>query len=209
MDKPIIEVLATKQVLASNLNLTYLHHHRLELHRLSLTLDDALAASAANLDATVITAAIVTIVANSSLNLLKYFGDSLGRIIYAEFAPNSQQFLSPSGYNEYDRYNEYSERDRASDRKARRNRVDAQYFDKFYTHFWERLEDEFDRVYSINTLNRKQNKESGNIMPAPFTRKVECELRFSERRLSQNLSISRSQSLSVGQKSRKQSSPIR
>ncbi|CAB5198759.1 unnamed protein product [Rhizophagus irregularis] len=84
-----------------------------------------------------------------------------------------------------------------------RSRLGVQYFDEFCIHFWERPEDEFDRVRSINTFNRRRSRESGNIMPVPSTREVECELRSSERRLSQSPSISRSPSVS-----RSQSPPI-
>ncbi|PKC55327.1 hypothetical protein RhiirA1_503824 [Rhizophagus irregularis] len=90
-----------------------------------------------------------------------------------------------------------------SGRKSSRSRLGVQYFDEFCIHFWERPEDEFDRVRSINTFNRRRSRESGNIMPVPSTREVECELRSSERRLSQSPSISRSPSVS-----RSQSPPI-
>ena len=80
-----------------------------------------------------------------------------------------------------------------SGRKSGRSQLGIQYFDEFRTHFWERPEDEFDRVRSINTFNQRRSRGSGNIMPVPSTRKVERELRSSERRLSQSPSISRSQ----------------
>src|SRR6266487_3791441 len=70
----------------------------------------------------------------------------------------------------------------AGNRRARRSRTGARYFDEFRTHFWERPEDEFDRVRGINTFNRRRNRGSGNITPAPSTREVERELRSSERR---------------------------
>ncbi|CAB4402427.1 unnamed protein product [Rhizophagus irregularis] len=96
-----------------------------------------------------------------------------------------------------------------SDRKSSRSRLGVQYFDEFRTHFWERPEDEFDRVRSINTFNRRRSRGSGNIMPILSTREVECELRSSERRLSRSPSISRSQSPSIGRRSRRQSPPVR
>ncbi|CAB5376520.1 unnamed protein product [Rhizophagus irregularis] len=71
-----------------------------------------------------------------------------------------------------------------SGRKSSRSRLGVQYFDEFRTHFWERPEDEFDRVRSINTFNQRQNRGSGNITPAPSIREVERELRSSERRQS-------------------------
>ncbi|CAG8499963.1 5003_t:CDS:2 [Ambispora gerdemannii] len=40
-------------------------------------------------------------------------------------------------------------------RGACRNRMGAQYFDEFRTHFWERPEDEFNRIRTINTLNHR------------------------------------------------------
>ncbi|CAB4488911.1 unnamed protein product [Rhizophagus irregularis] len=46
-------------------------------------------------------------------------------------------------------------------------------------------------------------------MPVPSTREVERELKSSERRLSRSSSISRSQSPSIGRRSRKQSPPVR
>ncbi|RIA83390.1 hypothetical protein C1645_833910 [Glomus cerebriforme] len=49
-------------------------------YKFGLTLDDTLAAGIVDLDATVVVAAIVAViavVADSSLDLLKYFGDSL------------------------------------------------------------------------------------------------------------------------------------
>ncbi|CAG8731418.1 18406_t:CDS:2, partial [Rhizophagus irregularis] len=85
-----------------------------------------------------------------------------------------------------------------SGRKSSRSRLGVQYFDEFRTHFWERPEDEFDRV-----------RRSGNIMPIPSTREVERELRSSKRRLSRSPSISQSQSPSIGRRSRRQSPPVR
>jgi hypothetical protein len=79
-----------------------------------------------------------------------------------------------------------------SGKSKARSRTGARYFDEFRTHFWERAEDEFDRVRGINTFNRRRNRGSGNITPAPSTREVERELRSSERRLSRSPSISRS-----------------
>jgi hypothetical protein len=46
-----------------------------------------------------------------------------------------------------------------SGRKSNRSRLDVQYFDKFRTRFWERLEDEFDRVRSINLLTEDEVEE--------------------------------------------------
>ena len=40
-----------------------------------------------------------------------------------------------------------------SDHKSSRSWLGVQYFDEFRMHFWERPEDEFDRVRSINTFN--------------------------------------------------------
>jgi hypothetical protein len=54
----------------------------------------------------------------------------------------------------------------AGSRRARRNRLGAQYFDEFRTHFWERPEDEFDRIRTINTSNRRRNRDVGNITPS-------------------------------------------
>ena len=101
-----------------------------------------------------------------------------------------------------------------SGRKSSRSRLGVQYFDEFRTHFWERPEDEFDRVRGINTFNRRRNRGSGNITPAPSTREVERELRSSERRLSRSPSISRSQSPPISRRQspsvgRRQSLPVR
>ncbi|CAG8457947.1 9050_t:CDS:2 [Cetraspora pellucida] len=49
----------------------------------------------------------------------------------------------------------------------------AQYFDEFHTHFWERFEDEFDRIHSLNTSNCRQNRDVENTTPAPSIEKVE------------------------------------
>ncbi|PKY53637.1 hypothetical protein RhiirA4_409181 [Rhizophagus irregularis] len=65
----------------------------------------------------------------------------------------------------------------------------ARYFDEFRTHFWERSEDEFDRVRRINTFNRKRSRGSGYITPIPSTRDLERELRSSERRRRQSLPV--------------------
>ncbi|CAG8677210.1 12496_t:CDS:2 [Acaulospora morrowiae] len=61
----------------------------------------------------------------------------------------------------------------AGNRRARRSRTGAQYFDKFRTHFWERPEDEFDRIHTLNTSNRRQNRDVGNITPTPSIEEVE------------------------------------
>ncbi|CAB4473218.1 hypothetical protein RhiirA5_355989 [Rhizophagus irregularis] len=74
----------------------------------------------------------------------------------------------------------------AGSRRARRSRTGAQYFDEFRSHFWERPEDEFDRIRSINTLNRRRSRGNGNITLAPSTREVERELKSSERRISRS-----------------------
>jgi len=92
-----------------------------------------------------------------------------------------------------------------SGKSKARSRTGARYFDEFRTHFWERPEDEFDRVRSINTFNQRRSRGSGNIMPVPSTREVERELRSSERWLSRSPSISRSQSPPI---SRKQSPSV-
>ncbi|RHZ67047.1 hypothetical protein Glove_303g129 [Diversispora epigaea] len=60
----------------------------------------------------------------------------------------------------------------AGSRRARRNRTGAQYFDEFRTHFWERPEDEFDRIRNINTTNRRRNRDMGGITPAPSIEEV-------------------------------------
>src|SRR5436305_8881064 len=101
-----------------------------------------------------------------------------------------------------------------SGKSKARSRTGARYFDEFRTHFWERPEDEFDRVRGINTFNRRRNRGSGNITPAPSTREVERELRSSERRLSRSPSISRSQSPPISRRQspsvgRRQSLPVR
>ncbi|PKY60907.1 hypothetical protein RhiirA4_412836 [Rhizophagus irregularis] len=57
------------------------------------------------------------------------------------------------------------------------SRTGARYFDEFRTHFWERSEDEFDRVRRINTFNQKRSRGSGYITPIPSTRDVERELK--------------------------------
>ncbi|CAG8830849.1 8559_t:CDS:2 [Gigaspora margarita] len=61
----------------------------------------------------------------------------------------------------------------AGNRRARRSRTGAQYFDKFCTHFWGRPEDEFDRIHSLNISNRRQNKDMGNTILAPSVEEVE------------------------------------
>ena len=101
-----------------------------------------------------------------------------------------------------------------SGKSKAKSRTGARYFDEFRTHFWERAEDEFDRVRSINTFNRRRSRGSGNIMPVPSTREVERELRSSERRLSRSPSISRSQSPPISRRQspsvgRRQSLPVR
>ncbi|CAG8734753.1 7445_t:CDS:2, partial [Ambispora leptoticha] len=49
----------------------------------------------------------------------------------------------------------------ADSHRARRNRIGAQYFDKFRTHFWERPEDEFDRISpSIEEVERELSMRS-------------------------------------------------
>ncbi|CAG8496613.1 2793_t:CDS:2 [Acaulospora morrowiae] len=64
----------------------------------------------------------------------------------------------------------------SGNRRARRSRTGAQYFNEFRTHFWERPEDDFDRIRNINSSNRKQRRIGGNNTPAPSTREVEQEL---------------------------------
>ncbi|CAG8844185.1 16623_t:CDS:2, partial [Gigaspora margarita] len=61
----------------------------------------------------------------------------------------------------------------AGSRRARRNRLGAQYFDEFRTHFWERSEYEFDRIRTLNTSNRRRNRDVGNTTPAPSVEEVE------------------------------------
>ncbi|CAG8580535.1 1858_t:CDS:2 [Funneliformis mosseae] len=75
-----------------------------------------------------------------------------------------------------------------SDKSKTRSQTGARYFDEFRTHFWERPEDEFDRVCGINTFNRRRSRGSGNITLTPSTREVEHKLRSSERRLSRSQS---------------------
>ncbi|CAG8451660.1 6947_t:CDS:2 [Acaulospora morrowiae] len=79
----------------------------------------------------------------------------------------------------------------AGNRRARRSRTDAQYFDEFRTHFWKRPEDEFDRIRIINTTNRRRNTDVGNITPAPSIEEVEHELSMgsSVRRINRSSSI--------------------
>src|SRR6266540_3354700 len=74
----------------------------------------------------------------------------------------------------------------AGSRKARRNRMGAQYFDEFRTHFWERSEDEFDRIRNINTSNRRRN-----MIPAPSIVEVErvLSIRPSVRRTDRSSSV--------------------
>ncbi|CAB4426446.1 unnamed protein product [Rhizophagus irregularis] len=101
-----------------------------------------------------------------------------------------------------------------SGKSKARSRTGARYFDEFRTHFWERSEDEFDRVRRINTFNQKRSRGSGYITPIPSTRDVKRELRSSERRLSRSSSISRSQSPPTSRRqspsvSRRQSLPVR
>ncbi|CAB5362317.1 unnamed protein product [Rhizophagus irregularis] len=101
-----------------------------------------------------------------------------------------------------------------SGKSKARSRTGTRYFDEFRTHFWERSEDKFDRVRSINTFNQRRSRGSGNITPIPSTRDVERELRSSERRLSRSPSISRSQSPPISRRqspsvSRRQSLPVR
>ncbi|CAG8856667.1 25104_t:CDS:1, partial [Gigaspora margarita] len=76
-------------------------------------------------------------------------------------------------------------------RRARRNRMGAQYFDEFRTHFWERPEDEFDRIRTLNTSNRRRNRDAGITTPAPPIEEVEHALstRSSVRQLNRSPSI--------------------
>ncbi|CAG8494538.1 843_t:CDS:2 [Funneliformis mosseae] len=69
----------------------------------------------------------------------------------------------------------------AGSRRAQRNRLGAQYFDEFRMHFWERPEDEFDRIRTINTSNRRQNRNMGNITPASSIDEVSSMLNQSHR----------------------------
>ncbi len=101
-----------------------------------------------------------------------------------------------------------------SGKSKARSRTGARYFDEFRTHFWERPENEFDRVRGINTFNWRRNRGSGNITPTPSTREVERELRSSERQLSRSPSISWSQSPPISRRQspsvgRRQSLPVR
>ncbi|CAB4495845.1 unnamed protein product [Rhizophagus irregularis] len=76
-----------------------------------------------------------------------------------------------------------------SGKSKARSRTGARYFDEFRTHFWERSEDEFDRIRRINTFNQKRSRGSGYITPIPSTRDLERELRSSERRRRQSLPV--------------------
>ncbi|CAG8844007.1 39331_t:CDS:2, partial [Gigaspora margarita] len=66
-----------------------------------------------------------------------------------------------------------------------RNRLGAQYFDEFCTHFWERPEDEFDRIRTLNASNHRLNRDVGNTTPAPSIEEVEhvLSIRSSVRRI--------------------------
>ncbi|KAF0420611.1 hypothetical protein F8M41_006926 [Gigaspora margarita] len=70
-------------------------------------------------------------------------------------------------------------------RGARRNRMGAQYFDEFRTHFWERPEDEFNRIHTLNTSNCRRNRDAGITTPAPSIEEVEhvLSMRSSIRRI--------------------------
>ena len=101
-----------------------------------------------------------------------------------------------------------------SGKSKARSWTGARYFDEFRTHFWERSEDEFDRVRRINTFNRRRSRGSGNITPTPSTREVEYELRSSERWLSQSSTNNRNQSPPISRRqspsvSRRQSLSVR
>ncbi|CAG8718303.1 627_t:CDS:2 [Ambispora leptoticha] len=61
----------------------------------------------------------------------------------------------------------------AGNRRARRSRTGAQYFNEFRTHFWERPKDDFDRIRNINSSNRRQRRIGGNNTPTPSTGEVE------------------------------------
>ncbi|CAG8630365.1 8931_t:CDS:2 [Diversispora eburnea] len=61
----------------------------------------------------------------------------------------------------------------AGSRRARRNRLGAQYFDEFRTHFWERPEDDFDRIRNMNSSNRRRRGIEENHTPAPSIGEVE------------------------------------
>jgi len=79
----------------------------------------------------------------------------------------------------------------AGNRRARRSRTGVQYFDEFCTHFWERPEDEFDRIHTLNTSNRRRNRDMGNTTPAPPIEEVEHVLSMgsSVRRINRSPSI--------------------
>ena len=79
----------------------------------------------------------------------------------------------------------------AGNRRARRSRTGAQYFDEFRTHFWERPEDKFDRIRNINFSNRRRNRDVGNTTPVPSIEEVEHALstRSSIRQLNRSSSI--------------------
>ncbi|CAG8843175.1 26749_t:CDS:2, partial [Gigaspora margarita] len=76
-------------------------------------------------------------------------------------------------------------------RRARRSRTGTQYFNEFRTHFWERPEDEFDRIRNINSSNRRRNRDVGNTTLAPPIEEVEhaLSMRSSVRQLNQSPSI--------------------
>ncbi|RIB24561.1 hypothetical protein C2G38_2241972 [Gigaspora rosea] len=64
----------------------------------------------------------------------------------------------------------------AGNRRARRSRTGAQYFNEFCTHFWERPGNEFNRIRNINSSNRRRNRDVGNTTLAPPIEEVEHAL---------------------------------
>ncbi|CAG8522309.1 11496_t:CDS:2 [Ambispora leptoticha] len=61
-------------------------------------------------------------------------------------------------------------------RRARRSRTGARYFDEFCTHFWKRSEDDFDRIHNINSSNHRQRRIGRNNTSILSTGEVEHEL---------------------------------
>src|SRR6185369_938340 len=61
----------------------------------------------------------------------------------------------------------------AGNRRARRSQMGTQYFNEFRTHFWERPEDDFDRIRNMNSSNRRRRVIGGNNTPPPSIGEVE------------------------------------
>jgi len=78
----------------------------------------------------------------------------------------------------------------AGERKGRRTRTGVQYFNEFRTHFWERPEDDFDRLRDINSSNRRRHGSRRSHTPAPSIEERLSSRRssFTQRALSRSLS---------------------